>query len=42
MPGNTVFAVGLTMAALGNVRGKARPNWLVGVRTPWSLTSNLA
>ena len=30
------------IAALGNVLGKARPNWFVGVRTPWTLSSDLA
>ena len=33
--------VSLLVAALGNVLGKARPNWFVGVRTPWTLTSDL-
>lgn len=27
---------------MGNVLGKARPNWFVGVRTPWTLSSDLA
>jgi len=26
--------------AIGNVLGKARPNWFVGVRTPWTLSSD--
>lgn len=28
------------MIGLGNVLGKARPNWFVGVRTPWTLSSD--
>ena len=28
------------IAVLGNVLGKARPNWFVGVRTPWTLSSD--
>lgn len=27
---------------MGNFLGKARPNWFVGVRTPWTLSSDLA
>lgn len=32
-------AVGLLLCVLGNVMGKIRPNWFVGVRTPWTLSS---
>lgn len=31
--------VGLLFMVLGNVMGKIRPNWFVGVRTPWTLSS---
>ena len=31
--------VGAMLIALGNVLGKVRPNWFVGVRTPWTLSS---
>ena len=31
----------LFIAGVGNVLGKARPNWFVGVRTPWTLSSDL-
>ena len=31
--------VGLLFIVLGNVLGKVRPNWFVGVRTPWTLSS---
>ena len=34
--------VGLFIAAIGNVLGKARPNWIMGVRTPWTLSSDIA
>jgi uncharacterized membrane protein len=27
---------------IGNVMGKIRPNWFVGVRTPWTLSSKLS
>src|SRR6185437_15445048 len=32
-------AVGILFIVLGNVLGKVRPNWFVGVRTPWTLSS---
>jgi immunity protein, SdpI family len=31
--------VGLLFVVLGGVMGKIRPNWFVGVRTPWTLSS---
>jgi uncharacterized membrane protein len=27
---------------LGNFMGKIRPNWFVGIRTPWTLSSKLS
>jgi uncharacterized membrane protein len=33
------LAVGILFCILGNVMGKIRPNWFVGVRTPWTLSS---
>ena len=33
------FTVGVTFAILGNVLGKVRPNYFVGIRTPWTLAS---
>jgi len=33
------LAVGAMLFVLGNVLGKVRPNWFVGVRTPWTLSS---
>lgn len=35
----TPAAVGIVFCVLGNVAGKIRPNWFVGVRTPWTLSS---
>lgn len=32
-------AVGLLFIVLGNLMGKLRPNWFVGIRTPWTLSS---
>lgn len=32
-------AIGILFIVLGNVLGKVRPNWFVGVRTPWTLSS---
>jgi len=34
--------VAVLLAVIGNVLGKARPNWFVGVRTPWTLSSDYA
>ena len=43
---NMTTVVGLGMGALfvvlGNVMGKIRPNWFVGVRTPWTLSSKIS
>ena len=36
------FVTAVLLAAIGAVLGKVAPNALVGVRTPWSLTSRLA
>ena len=32
-------SVGCLFILIGNVMGKIRPNWCVGVRTPWTLSS---
>ena len=32
-------ALGALLVVIGSVMGKIRPNWFVGVRTPWTLTS---
>ncbi|MFA5991675.1 MAG: SdpI family protein [Candidatus Doudnabacteria bacterium] len=31
--------IGLLMIVLGNYMGKIKPNWFVGIRTPWTLSS---
>ncbi len=31
--------LGVLFIILGNVMGKIRPNWFVGIRTPWTLSS---
>jgi len=33
------FILGGLFLVLGNVLGKVRPNWFVGIRTPWTLSS---
>ena len=33
--------VSLLMLVIGNVMGKSRPNWFAGVRTPWTLSSDI-
>ena len=42
MPMIILAAIGALFVLFGNVLGKARPNWFVGVRTPWTLSSDLA
>ena len=34
--------VGGLFVVLGSVMGKIRPNWFVGIRTPWTLSSELS
>jgi uncharacterized membrane protein len=34
--------VGALFVVIGNLLGKVRPNWFVGIRTPWTLSSKLA
>ena len=35
-----ILLVGLSAMVIGNYLGKIRPNGAVGIRTPWTLTSN--
>lgn len=35
-------AVGVIVMVLGNAMGKVRPNFTLGVRTPWTLSSDIA
>ncbi|MFI5372562.1 MAG: SdpI family protein [Candidatus Eisenbacteria bacterium] len=34
--------IGGMFVIIGNLLGKVRPNWFVGVRTPWTLSSKLS
>lgn len=34
--------IGILLMIVGNVLGKARPNWFFGIRTPWTLSSDLS
>lgn len=36
------LAMGVLFIVLGNIMGKIRPNWFIGVRTPWTLSSKLS
>ncbi len=36
-PRIVIAGVGLLFAALGNELGRIKPNWFVGIRTPWTL-----
>jgi uncharacterized membrane protein len=40
--GETLTAVSILLIVLGNFLGKSRANFFVGVRTPWSLSSDLS
>ena len=33
------FVLGGVFLVIGNVLGKIRPNWFIGIRTPWTLSS---
>jgi len=37
-----IIVLGGFFAALGAVMGKIRPNWFMGIRTPWTLSSDLS
>lgn len=34
------IGVGLMLIVIGNLLPRARPNWFVGIRTPWTLSSD--
>lgn len=42
MPAVVGLLVGALFFLMGNLLGKIRPNWFVGVRTPWTLSSKRA
>jgi uncharacterized membrane protein len=35
----TPFLIGILFIVLGNYMGKIKPNWFMGIRTPWTLSS---
>jgi uncharacterized membrane protein len=37
-----LLSAGVMLLVMGSVMGKVRPNWFVGVRTPWTLSSKLS
>ena len=37
-----IVGVGLLLLLLGNVLPRVRPNWFIGIRTPWTLSSDRA
>ncbi len=41
-PNAIMAAVGVVLVVLGNYLGKLRSNFLVGIRTPWTLSSELS
>ncbi|MBI3982507.1 MAG: SdpI family protein [Gemmatimonadetes bacterium] len=36
----TVGGIGLLLVLIGNYLGRVEPNWFVGIRTPWTLSSD--
>ncbi len=36
------LAVGAILIVVGNLLAKVRPNWFIGIRTPWTLSSKTA
>jgi uncharacterized membrane protein len=34
------IGIGFLMMLIGNVLGRLRPNWFIGIRTPWTLSSD--
>ena len=42
MPQTVNVLLGALFIVLGNLLGKVRPNWFVGIRTPWTLSSKLS
>ncbi len=42
IPGMLIIFLPLSIAIAGNYLGKTRPNFFMGVRTPWTLSSDLS
>ena len=36
------FGIGILFVVIGNFLGKTRSNWFMGIKTPWTLSSDLA
>jgi uncharacterized membrane protein len=34
------IGIGILLVLIGNLLPRARPNWFVGIRTPWTLSSD--
>jgi len=34
------IGVGMLLIVIGNIMPRTRPNWFVGIRTPWTLSSD--
>jgi uncharacterized membrane protein len=34
------IGIGILLVLIGNLLPRARPNWFIGIRTPWTLTSD--
>ncbi len=37
-----LLSAGILLLVVGSITGKIRPNWFVGLRTPWTLSSKLS
>lgn len=42
VPGSLIVVIAAMIAAGGNYMGKVRSNWFLGIRTPWTLSSELS
>ena len=42
IPGVLIVLIPISLAVGGNYLGKARPNFFLGIRTPWTLSSDLS
>jgi uncharacterized membrane protein len=42
VPGVLIVLIPVVIAVAGNYLGKVRPNFFIGVRTPWTLSSDLS
>ena len=42
IPKGVIMAISLLLIGIGNVLGKVRQNFMMGIRTPWTLSSELS